>query len=63
MRKNPCYGCVAPKRHIGCHGTCQEHKDWKAEWDKYQQHVRQQRQIDQQLIGDALKYRTKYKKW
>ena len=22
MRDNPCHGCVAPKRHTGCHGTC-----------------------------------------
>ena len=20
-----CYGCVPPKRHIGCHGTCAEY--------------------------------------
>lgn len=26
---NPCFQCVAPKRHPGCHGTCQEHRNWK----------------------------------
>lgn len=29
--KNPCKGCVAPKRHIGCHSTCKERKEWR-EW-------------------------------
>lgn len=27
---SPCHGCVAPKRHVGCHGTCPEYHDWKA---------------------------------
>ena len=21
-----CYGCVAPKRHIGCHASCPEYR-------------------------------------
>lgn len=21
---NPCYGCVEPKRHLGCHSECPE---------------------------------------
>lgn len=30
MRKedNPCYGCVAPKRHLGCHDRCPERAAW-----------------------------------
>lgn len=24
MVKRPCYNCVAPKRHVGCHSTCPE---------------------------------------
>lgn len=26
---NPCRNCVAPKRHPGCHGACEEHAAWK----------------------------------
>lgn len=22
-----CYGCVPPKRHIGCHGTCELYRE------------------------------------
>lgn len=25
-----CKGCVAPKRHVGCHSTCKEYLDDKA---------------------------------
>lgn len=25
MRYNSCEGCVAPKRHPGCHSTCPDH--------------------------------------
>lgn len=34
----PCRDCVAPKRHAGCHGHCEEYKTWdnarKQELDK-----------------------------
>ena len=29
--KNPCKDCA--ERHVGCHGTCESYKDWKAEND------------------------------
>lgn len=29
-----CYGCVAPKRHPGCHGVCQEYLAQKEEHDR-----------------------------
>lgn len=24
----PCHGCYPPKRHVACHDTCLERKDW-----------------------------------
>ena len=27
----PCKGCVAPKRHSGCHVVCPEYKEWNDE--------------------------------
>lgn len=29
-----CLGCVAPKRHTGCHGSCQEYITEKTEYEK-----------------------------
>lgn len=28
-----CRNCVAPKRHVGCHGTCKEYLEEKAAWE------------------------------
>lgn len=28
-----CQTCVAPKRHPGCHGTCDEYKKARAKYD------------------------------
>lgn len=30
---NPCYGCEKPKRHEGCHSTCDERKVYKEKLD------------------------------
>lgn len=32
-----CYECVAPKRHLGCHSTCKEYKQAKAEYEAKKQ--------------------------
>ena len=29
-----CHGCVPPKRHIGCHATCKNYIDEKAQFEK-----------------------------
>ena len=29
-----CYGCVAPKRYLGCHDHCPEYKEEKAQLEK-----------------------------
>lgn len=29
-----CMNCVAPKRHPGCHGTCPEYLEARAEYDR-----------------------------
>jgi hypothetical protein len=31
---NPCRYCVAPRRHVGCHGSCKDRKEWKEEHDR-----------------------------
>jgi hypothetical protein len=41
VRKNPCQGCT--KRSIGCHAQCQEHRDWKMEWDEYRRAIKKER--------------------
>lgn len=32
--RNGCLGCIPPKRHIGCHATCETYKLFKEYRDK-----------------------------
>ena len=34
MAFKSCFGCVAPKRHPGCHGKCPEYLAERAEYDR-----------------------------
>ena len=47
-----CAGCVAPKRHPGCHSTCSEYIKEKAEHDAEREHIR--REKDSQLATDQF---------
>ena len=45
MAINCCNGCVAPKRHPGCHGHCQEYLKEKAEYDTLMEAERKKKEI------------------
>lgn len=34
-----CKNCVPPKRHPGCHDTCELYQKDKAEWEEYKETV------------------------
>ena len=38
-RTNPCYGCVAPKRHPGCHDSCKDRAEWLVSWEARKKHL------------------------
>lgn len=38
-----CKDCIPPKRHIGCHDTCEEYKKEKAEYEIKKQKERAER--------------------
>lgn len=40
-----CYGCVAPKRHPGCHGHCPEYLAEKEQDEKEKEQYRKNRDI------------------
>ena len=40
-----CYGCVAPKRHPGCHGHCPEYLAEKEQDEKEKEQYRKKRDI------------------
>lgn len=39
--KNICYDCK--KRHVGCHGHCEDYKKWKEEYDKQAKEIRKRK--------------------
>ena len=53
-----CKDCVPPKRHIGCHGTCQEYASERARIDA----AHKAREIDLQYDGAVIQAQMK-RKW
>ena len=39
--QGPCKDCIPPKRHIGCHGYCEEYIEWKGELERQKQAVKE----------------------
>lgn len=50
-----CYGCVAPKRHPGCHGSCPEYLADKAKHDRLKAEYDKANQVSGAIIGDQMK--------
>ena len=50
-----CYGCVAPKRYPGCHGTCEEYLADKAEHDRRKAEHEKSGQISGAIYGERSK--------
>lgn len=49
-----CKGCVAPKRHPGCHGTCPEYLADKEQHDKEKAEADKKRMVESGLTAQAL---------
>lgn len=41
-----CKGCIAPKRHSGCHSKCPEYLKEKEAWEEKKKAVSKQRKTD-----------------
>jgi hypothetical protein len=59
-----CKDCVAPKRHLGCHGSCAEYIAEKAEYDRLKEIYEKDRKISNDIyasrskkVNQAIKYR------
>lgn len=46
-----CKECVAPKRHPGCHGTCEEYLAERAEYEKQKEIYEQSRRVRNELYN------------
>lgn len=54
-----CYGCVAPKRYPGCHGTCPEYLAEKAKHDEEMEADYKRRKTIQDLNEQRYRAITK----
>lgn len=54
-----CKDCVAPKRHVGCHGTCPEYLKEKAEHDERAAEDYKRRKLNQDLNEQRYRAVTK----
>lgn len=59
MRIRCCYECVPPKRHPGCHATCEEYLKQKAEHDAYKDRENAERRRQ----DDVTKYDVEKSEW
>ncbi len=55
-----CKRCEAPKRHIGCHSTCQEYLAERARMDAANKAMERNRQYDGAVIEAHMKRKWSY---
>ena len=52
---NPCYGCVAPKRHLGCHEACKDRAEWLVIHEAKKKHLREYLEANQTSIEGSAR--------
>ena len=50
-----CKDCVTPKRHPGCHGSCPEYIECKAQYDRRKTEYDKKRELDSAILGERGK--------
>lgn len=55
-----CKDCVPPRRHIGCHATCQEYASERARMDEANKARERNRQYDEAVIEAHMKRKWSY---
>ena len=44
-----CENCVPPKRHVGCHSTCEDYLIEKAEWEQKKELIKEDKKKNQRI--------------
>ena len=47
----PCKGCIPPKRHLGCHGECEEYKRFQEGIAELKTTIRKEKELNTLLNG------------
>lgn len=62
MAECPCRYCTPPKRREGCHGTCKEYIDYRADLNAQAQRRYQEGEVDAVLAEGATERKTRFAK-
>lgn len=46
-----CKNCKPPKRHPGCHDTCEDYQVYRAELDNKNETIRKKKTADAEIVG------------
>ena len=60
MNECPCKECVAPKRHIACHGTCVDYITFNEERLKVKREKRKNKNQDAMIDSYVIEQSNKY---
>lgn len=60
--KNPCYGCVPPKRTSDCHTYCDQWIPWKDEHEKDREEKNKEKYLETQIIAYQVAVNQRVKK-
>lgn len=69
---NPCYCCVPPERHLGCHDRCEKRLKWLEILEARKKHLKEyldsnsvsiegQQRVAKSIKSDGLVYGTKWR--
>lgn len=47
--ENPCYGCVKPKRYLGCHDECPDRKEYIDKLEEEKAKIRKEKEVAQEF--------------
>lgn len=50
MRDAPCRNCT--ERHMNCHASCEEYKNWRVEYDEYARKVADKQRVDRCIVAE-----------
>lgn len=53
MKPSPCFKCV--RRHVGCHSTCKEYKDFRIDLDNRNKKIRDTKNRDSDFYAVTTK--------
>lgn len=49
-----CKDCVPPKRHVGCHSTCETYLEAKRKYDEEMKVIRERKRLESDIVSTQV---------